>query len=400
MYAIGHRRAGRAVRAVGAILALTLFGHQASAGGFNFEEVWKRAKDEFSSRVYKATGTLRICAANEVKPWLENTVIPAFRQSEKAVTIRDSDLVFNGSGVLVDNWNNNNADRCDVIILGSDVAALRSRNYDKNKATYLAYSPIVIVGQKEKLGAARSFLNKKDGEALSCGELASVASKGRLGRILKEGQTTKLPPTSRLTLEMSTSNSGQSAYITCVYSAFDATTAKEVDEALAAPASEPAEKALKEFMGTVKFDTESSSRVKDSFTQSPLGVGAEHLAIFTYETYVPEIQKAAGQNGTEIEVVYPPIGILSNFPAVILAKDGTAAFDTASAFLKLARSKPMQENLIKYNLRPAIGGISLPSFMRLNIGVGESPRDRSDLKKFWDIVGSVPAVKETKMDAF
>ncbi len=65
--------------------------------------------------------------------------------------------MFNGSGVLVENWNQGNRDRCDIIILGSDVAALRGENYDKNKAIYLAYSPIVIVGQKEKLDAARVF---------------------------------------------------------------------------------------------------------------------------------------------------------------------------------------------------------------------------------------------------
>ncbi len=91
----------------------------------------------------------------------------------------------------------------------------------------------MIVGQKEKLDAARAFLDKKPTEALSCGDLSAVASKGRLGRILKQGQTSKLPATSRLTLEMSTSNSGQSAFVTCVYSTFDATSAKEVDEALA-----------------------------------------------------------------------------------------------------------------------------------------------------------------------
>ena len=140
----------------------------------------------FPSRLYKATGTLRVCAANEVKPWLEKDVIPAFKENEKAVTIRENDLVFNGSGVLVDNWNQGNRDRCDIIIFGSDVAALRSANYDKNKATSLAYSPIVVVGQKEKLDAAQAYLDKKSGDALSCADLASVAAKGRLGRILNQ----------------------------------------------------------------------------------------------------------------------------------------------------------------------------------------------------------------------
>jgi ABC-type Fe3+ transport system substrate-binding protein len=383
-----------------AFVFMAMLTNSAYAGGFQFDELWKRTKDEFSSRLYKATGTLRVCAANELKPWLEKDVVPAFKENEKSVTIRESDLVFNGSGVLVDNWNQGNRDRCDIIILGSDVAALRSGNYDKNKATYLAYSPIVVVGQKEKLDAAKAYLDKKPGDALSCADLATVASKGRLGRILKSGQTTKLPVTSRLTIEMSTSNSGQSAFITCVYSTFDATTAKEVDEALATTKSEPGEKSLKDFMNTVKFDVESSSRVKDEFVQSPLGVGGEHLAIFTYESYLPEIKKAAAQNGIELEIMYPAIGILSNFPATIVAKEGTPANETANAFLKLAKSKSMQESLLKYGLRPAIAGIAMPDYMPLNIGVGDSPRNRGDLKKFWDIVGSVPSVKDAKMDAF
>ncbi len=379
---------------------MAIFTNSACAGGFQFDELWKHAKDEFSSRFYKATGSLRICAANELRPWLEKDVVPAFKESEKSVTIRENDLVFNGSGVLVENWNQGNRDRCDIIILGSDVAALRGQDYDKNKATYLAYSPIVVVGQKEKLDAAKAYLDKKPGDALSCADLATVSGKGRLGRILKPGQASKLPVTSRLSLEMSTSNSGQSAFITCVYSTFDATTAREVDEALATKESEPGEKSLKDFMSTVKFDVESSSRVKDEFVQSPLGVGGEHLAIFTYESYVPEIKKAAAQNGIELEIMYPAIGILSNFPAVIIAKDGTPAHETASAFLKLAKSKGMQESLVKYGLRPSIAGIAMPDYMPLNIGVGDSPRNRGDLKKFWDIVGSVPSVKDAKMDAF
>ncbi len=98
-------------------------------------------EDEFSSRFYKATGSLKICAANEVKGWLEKEVVPAFKETEKAVTIRESDLEFNGSGVLVENWNENNHDRCDIIILESDVAALRADNYDKNNAIYLLIRP-------------------------------------------------------------------------------------------------------------------------------------------------------------------------------------------------------------------------------------------------------------------
>ncbi|MGO9868501.1 MAG: hypothetical protein ACLPJY_12590, partial [Rhodomicrobium sp.] len=83
---IRFMRAFVAVAACAAIL-----GSNAQAGGFKFDELWKHASDEFASRLYKATGSLKICAANEVKPWLEKDVIPAFQDSEKAVNIRESD---------------------------------------------------------------------------------------------------------------------------------------------------------------------------------------------------------------------------------------------------------------------------------------------------------------------
>ena len=57
--------------------------------------------------------------------------------------------MFNGSGELADNGNNGNADKCDVIILGSDVSALRAADFNRTRSVSLAYTPTVFVGTKE-----------------------------------------------------------------------------------------------------------------------------------------------------------------------------------------------------------------------------------------------------------
>jgi hypothetical protein len=134
--------------------------------------------------------------------------------------------------------------------------------------------------------------------------------------------------------------------------------------------------------------------VKDLFvTGEGLGVGAAHLAIATYESYLPEISKAAAANGIELEVIYPGISILNNFPAYVIAKEGTAAGDSARAFLQTALSQKVQGQLVRYGIRPAVQGVQLAPYMNMKIEVGESPRNRKDLRKLWDIVGKVDAVR-------
>ena len=96
-----------------------------------------------------------------------------------------------------------------MIILGSDVSALRAADFNRTRSVSLAYTPTVFVGTKEKLAAAREFLKKAPADTLSCGDLAQVARKGRMSR-LKPGGVGKLG------LEMSTSNSGQTGYVRCV----------------------------------------------------------------------------------------------------------------------------------------------------------------------------------------
>lgn len=366
---------------VSAAAILALASTTANVHAFSFSDLYKTGFDQLNKRVYRALGSLRICAANEVKPWLAGDVVPVFRDSEKGVVINEADLVFNGSGELANNWNDGNKDRCDIIILGSDVSALRGAEFDRTRSVSIAYTPTVFVGVKDKLAAAREFLKKAPADPLSCSDLAQVAKKGRMSRIKAGG-------VGKLALEMSTSNSGQTGYVSCVYSELSAESAKEVEAALDGAGGEAKQAALREFMGTVIFEQSSSTKVKDLFISGEgMGVGAAHIAIATYESYLPEIIKAAGANSIEIETIYPAVSILNNFPAFVIAKDGTAAFDAAKAFLQLATSMKMQQRLVKYGMRPALQGVQLAPYMNMKIEVGDSPRNRKDLHKLWDVVG-------------
>ena len=49
-----------------AFALVAMFNNSACAGGFQFDELWKRAKDDFSSRFYKATANVKpiISASN------------------------------------------------------------------------------------------------------------------------------------------------------------------------------------------------------------------------------------------------------------------------------------------------------------------------------------------------
>jgi hypothetical protein len=72
------------------------------------------------------------------------------------------------------------------------------------------------------------------------------------------------------------------------------------------------------------FEQTSSRKVVDLFIDGEgLGVGAAQLAIGTYESYLPEITKVASANNIELEVVCPPVNILNNLPAFVIAPDGS-----------------------------------------------------------------------------
>jgi hypothetical protein len=360
----------------------------ATATAFSLTDLIKQAHETADGALYSATGSLRICAANEVKAWITdpNGVLEKFKASAQSVSVRESDLIFTGSQELADDLNNGNANRCDLVIFGSDVAALRASAFEKAKSTSLAYSPIIYVGQKSKLNAARNFLGKQPTDSLSCLDLAKVGQQRFLGRIDKSASN----KVAKLTVEMSTSNSGQAGYFSCVYSTLMATTASDVEQALATPDGAKSEKDIQDFMQNITFlkDKSSGAVISDFIggggTQIP---GAAHLAVITYEMYLPKIQDAAKTANVEMEWMYPDVGVLNNFPAIIVANPTSNQAKAAKAFLQVAMSKQSQSTLPKYGLHPAIPGIPLADYMKADVGAGDAPTSRANLRKVWDVVG-------------
>jgi hypothetical protein len=150
---------------------------------------------------------------------------------------------------------------------------VRAAEFDRTKIINMGYTPTVFIGLKEKFVAAREFLKKVPTDRFSCGVLVQVAKKGRMS-CLKPGGVGKLA------LEMSISNSGQTGYVSCLYSELNAESAKEVTEALDGAEGEKRQAALCDLMCTIIFEQASSSKVRDLFVSGEgLGVGAAHLAI-------------------------------------------------------------------------------------------------------------------------
>jgi hypothetical protein len=108
---------------------------------------------------------------------------------------------------------------------------------------------------------------------------------------------------------------------------------------------------------------------------------------------VPEITKAAAANCIELEESYPSVSIRNNFQAFVIAKESTAATDAAKAFLQTASSQKMQQQMVKYGMRPAIQGIQLSPYMNMKIEMGDARRNRRDRCKLWDIVGRIDPVR-------
>ena len=72
-------------------LAATI-GLGSPAHAVTFSDLYKSGYEQLNRQIFKAIGSLKFCAATEVKPWLVGDVIPAFREGEKAVGIGEADL--------------------------------------------------------------------------------------------------------------------------------------------------------------------------------------------------------------------------------------------------------------------------------------------------------------------
>ena len=387
--------------AVAAATVMLTFGSSQMQAGFTewMEKQWNAAnemagdaadaaKQTYEENWDKLPGEITVCTAKELQGWMKELVVPEFKKKAPRIEI---EIKAHGSGALVDAMNNGNMMECDILITGSDISALRWKDYDINNKSYIAYSPTVWVGDKEKLDAARTFLGKVAGDPMNCTDLAKVAEQRRYGRIQEGGK-------GKIDLEMTTSNSGQSMYVSCVYSILDAIDPADVEDRLNAdPASEDQ---VREFFKAVKFKVPSTTTLTlkgDGQFIHPNGVGYKHLAIATYESLLLPLSKVFADQGRTMEVIYPSIIILNNFPAVRITTEGKNGLAT-EAFVRYLTGTEAQQAIVGYGFRPAnpsvkYGDEPAAKFFNTDIEVGDPPTSRQMLRDLWDIVADDPKAK-------
>jgi len=383
-----------------ALLPATLFASlamgQAQANWLDKMQGWWNQATEQAKEAYEGSwdvlpGEITVCVATELRDWINETVVPRFKEKAPRISVA---IEAHGSGELADAMNAGNSMKCDVLIPGSDVSAMRWTGFDIQKRTPIAYSATVWVGDKEKLDAARSFLGKEPDAPLSCSDLASVAAEGRYSKI-KEGGKGKLD------IEMTTSNSGQSMYVSCVYSIVDAFDPAEVEQKLN---QDPGlEDQVRAFFNAVKFDVDSTTTLTtkaEGGFMHPNGVSYNHLAIATYESFLPAIDKKLAEQGKQMEAIYPNISILNNFPATRITTEGKNGKAT-KAFVDFLLSAEAQKDLPRFGFRPANPKVDYSSdpiakYFNNDIEVGDSPASQQMLRDLWAIVSDQPKAQAVK----
>ncbi len=355
------------------------------------QDLYGQAQSAVKDHWAKLPGQITLCTATELKDWISGEVIPRFKEAAPLIGVK---VEAHGSGELADAMNANNSMKCDVVIFGSDVAGLRWKGFEAAKRTPVAYSATVWVGEKDKLDAARSFLGKSAGATLSCTDLAKAAAQGRYSKIKEGGQ-------GKLDLEMTTSNSGQSMYVSCVYSIVDALDPKEVEQKL--NANPALEDQVREFFKVVKFDVDSTTSLTvkpEGEFMHPNGVGYKHLAIATYESFLPQLNEEFTKQGKQIEAIYPAISILNNFPAVRVTTEGKNG-EATTALLQFLLSQDAQGQLPRLGFRPANPKVDysrdgVAKFFNNKIEVGDAPRTQQALRDLWGIVSQEPKAGAVK----
>jgi ABC-type molybdate transport system substrate-binding protein len=355
------------------------------------QDAYGKAQSAYKDNWAVLPGEITVCAATELQDWITTDVVPQFKKQAPLISVK---IEAHGTGELADAMNADNRLQCDVVIFGSDVAALRWKGYDIDKRVPVAYSATVWVGDKEKLGAARAFLGMDPASPLTCSALATVASQGRYSKI-KEGGKGKLD------VEMTTSNSGQSMYVSCVYSIVDAIDPREVEEKLnATPALEDQ---IRAFFKAVKFDMDSTTSLTvkaEGEFMHPNGIAYKHLAIATYESFLPELAQEFAKQGKEMEVIYPSVSILNNFPAVRITTEGKNG-NATQAFVQFVVGEEAQGKLPHFGFRPANPKVDYSKdpnakFFNNEIEVGDSPTNQQMLRDLWGIVSAEPKAQAVK----
>lgn len=109
----------------------------------------------------------------------------------------------------------------------------------------------------------------------------------------------------------------------------------------------------------------------------------KHLAIATYEALLPQLSKVFVDQGKQMEVIYPPIIILNNFPAVRLTTEGKNGMAT-EAFVEYLTGAEAQQAIVAYGFRPAnplvkYGSEPAAKFFNTDIEVGDAPSSQQML---------------------
>ena len=368
----------------------------ANAGFTDWMQKQWDAANQLASTTYqenwdKIPGKITVCSATELKGWMNELVVPKFKEKAPRIDVK---IEAHGSGKLIDAMNAGNTMGCDILIPGSDVSGLRWKSFADHKRQYVAYTPTVWVGDKTKLDAARTHLGKQPGAPLNCSDLSAVSTERRYSKIKQGGK-------GKLDLEMTTSNSGQTMYVSCVYSILDAIDPADVEDQL--NEKPELEDKVRAFFKSVKFQLPSTTTLTlkgEGQFLHPNGVSYKHLAIATYESLLPELAKSFESQGKEMEVIYPPISILNNFPVMRVTNTGKNGKAT-EAFVAYLTGKEAQAGIVNYGFRPAnptvkYGKEPATKFFNKDIEVGDAPSTQQMLRDLWDIVSDEEKSKAVK----
>jgi ABC-type sulfate transport system substrate-binding protein len=132
----------------------------------------------------------------------------------------------------------------------------------------------------------------------------------------------------------------------------------------------------------------------------PNGIGYKHLAIATYESFLPQLEQEFTKQGKVMEVIYPSVIILNNFPAVRITTEGKNGKAT-QAFMDYLLGADAQTALLQFGFRPANPKIDYSSYpvskyFRNDIEIGDAPATQQLLRDLWDIVSNMPGVQTVK----
>mgnify|MGYP003350800900 CR=1 FL=1 len=102
---------------------------------------------------------------------------------------------------------------------------------------------------------------------------------------------------------------------------------------------------------------------------------------------------AFASQAKQLEVIYPPVTLINNFPAVRLATEGRDGQATA-AFLAFMLDGPAQQGLLEFGFRPANPQVDYQHsptahYFNNKMEVGDSPQDPQTLANLERLLGPV-----------